>query len=55
MYDENAEYYRNRAIEERERAAKADLPEIVKIRLELAEKYEALAELAKGHPNHQTY
>ena len=42
----DAEYYRVRAIEERELAAIAAQPNIVAIHLELAEQYEALAQEA---------
>lgn len=43
---DDVEYYRRRALEERERAAKADTREASKAHLELAQHYEGLVERA---------
>lgn len=46
----DAEYYRARALEERDRAATATEPKIVAIHLELATKYESLANDVEVEP-----
>ena len=50
MSSDDADYYRNRAAEERDRAATADRPAIAEIHLELAQKYERLASEANAQP-----
>lgn len=42
MASEDSEYYRTRALDERQRAAAATSPDIARIHVQLAEKYEAL-------------
>ena len=44
------DYFRQRALEERARAAGCRDPSIAKIHLDLAEEYEALADLAEKKP-----
>jgi hypothetical protein len=46
MSFDDIEYYRRRAREERERAAKTDIPEAARAHLDLASHYEALVEHA---------
>ena len=48
------EYYRTRAIEERDRAAAASEPSIANIHRDLAIKYEGLAREAESQPTLQS-
>ena len=48
MFTEESEYFRARAIEERARAADCGDQTIANIHLDLAEKYEALANITGG-------
>jgi hypothetical protein len=50
MSTEDSEYFRARAIEERARAADGGDQTIANIHLDLAEKYEALANITDGQP-----
>lgn len=51
MSSNDIDYYRARAVDEHECAAKADGESIARIHLELAEKYEALAGEARMRPD----
>jgi hypothetical protein len=48
MFDNDLAYYRQRADEERERAAIASQPSIAEVHLALAAKYEALVEQGRA-------
>ena len=50
MFTEESEYFRARAFEERARAADCGDQTIADIHFDLAEKYEALANIADGQP-----
>ncbi|MDP9422368.1 MAG: hypothetical protein M3Q19_05955 [Pseudomonadota bacterium] len=50
MKSEDIEYYRKRAVRQRELALAAESPGIAKIHLELALKYDELVELAEPRP-----
>lgn len=51
MSSEDIQYFRARAIEERQRAAQVSRDGIAQIHLDLAEKYEALARSAGANSN----
>ena len=47
---DNAEYYRQRAVDERAMALKAERREVAEIHLELARQYQALVDMAELRP-----